>query len=118
LLTVGERVWEDFDPNIARMGTGWAGGVANAAELCGAVAGAVMLIGAKHGRVTLDDEDTTCLRLVNKFRRRFEDELGSIQCYHFTKRRFNPENHRKCGAVVRKAMEILLELLEGDEGEE
>jgi C_GCAxxG_C_C family probable redox protein len=112
LLAGGELVTEDFDPNIARMGTGWAGGVAHAGELCGAIAGAVMLIGLKHGRVTLDDSDTKALSLVTKFRKRFEADLGFTQCRDFTGGRFNPENHRRCAAVVRHAMEIALDMLD------
>lgn len=117
LLTVGERVWPGFGPWMARMGTGWAGGIAHAEELCGAVAAAVMLIGAKYGRAALQESDAKALRLVSELRKQFEQELGSLLCRDLRPGPFGPESHRKCAAVVRKATEILLDLLEGD-GEE
>ncbi|MFQ6130666.1 MAG: C-GCAxxG-C-C family protein [Armatimonadota bacterium] len=117
LLTVGERVWQDFDPRLARMGTGWAGGIALTEDLCGAVAAAVMLIGARHGRVTLEDSDQECLRLVQEFRARFERELGSLLCRDLKPGPFGPESHRRCAAIVRRATDILLDLLNDDGGD-
>ena len=112
LLAGGELVRDGFDLEIARMGTGWAGGIAHAGELCGALAGGILLIGLRHGRVTLDESDTKCLSLTTQFRKRFEEEAGFLQCRDFTGGRFNPENHRRCAAVVRTAMRIVLELLD------
>ena len=114
----GPLVWEDFDPRIARMGTGWAGGVAHAEDLCGALAAGVMLIGAKHGRITLDDDDIVALAKVRRFREAFRQAHGSLHCRDIRIGPFSPAAHEACTAVVRQAMEALFDVLEDDDDAE
>lgn len=38
-----------------RIGNGFGGGIARKQEICGAVSGAIMVIGLKHGKVEADD---------------------------------------------------------------
>jgi len=74
-------VESDIIPNIA---AGFGGGIGNTGSVCGAVIGAVMAISLKQERgKSLED----WLRLANKvkeFRKRFEDEMGTISCSELT----------------------------------
>ncbi len=108
---LGQYYDESFDPRLMRLATGFGGGIAEAADVCGAVVGGVMLIGYLYGRSGLDEDQSACWRYSRTFRDRFHRELGGTTCYHFTRGEFNPANHRKCAEVVRKAAEILLDIL-------
>jgi len=57
-------------------------GMARLGETCGAVAGALMVIGLKHGRREVRDAvaTETTYQLAQEFSRRFTDLNGSIRC--------------------------------------
>jgi len=112
LTHIGRFYDPDFDPKLMKLATGFGGGIAEEADVCGALVGGVMLIGHLHGRASLAEDQTRCWELAREYRRRFKEELGDTSCYYFTKGEFNPENHRKCAEeVVLKAARILLEVL-------
>lgn len=69
---------------IPRIGFGFAGGIGNTGEVCGAVAGAVMAIGLKQDRGKTMEEAFQTLAVVQEFRRRFEKEMGTIHCRELT----------------------------------
>ncbi len=69
---------------IPRIAFGFAGGIGNTGDVCGAVAGAVMAIGLKKERSVNMDESLQSLEVVQEFRRRFEAEMGTINCRELT----------------------------------
>lgn len=67
-----------------RIASGFGGGM-NCAETCGAVTGAYMVIGMKHGHATPDpDEKAHTKMLVKKFNERFKEVHGSLICKQLT----------------------------------
>jgi len=58
--------------------------MAGTGEVCGAVVGALMCIGIKHGREEPTQSDIGGHVLSQQFLRRFRDEMGSIQCRELT----------------------------------
>jgi len=69
---------------IPRIATPFAGGMARTGEVCGAVVGALMCIGIKHGRDEVGQPEDKAQGLSGEFLRRFRDEMGSIQCRELT----------------------------------
>lgn len=69
---------------IPRIAFGFAGGIGNTGAVCGAVAGAVMAIGLKRERGDTEDDMLRTLAVVQEFRRRFEAEMGTINCRELT----------------------------------
>ena len=65
-----------------RLGTGFAGGLARHGEVCGAVAGAIMVIGLSNGMTSEEDMDRRdkTYELVNEFIKRFKKNNSSIKC--------------------------------------
>lgn len=61
------------------------GGIGNSGSVCGAVIGAVMAIGLVKERGETMEEMLGTQGLVQEFRRRFEAEMGSIDCHELTK---------------------------------
>ncbi len=69
---------------VPRIATVFGGGMARTGEVCGAVIGALMCIGIKHGREEPTQSDAEGYTLTQQFLRRFRDEMGSIQCRELT----------------------------------
>mgnify|MGYP000548419695 CR=1 FL=1 len=65
-----------------RAAAGFGGGVGRTGNLCGAVSGAVMVIGLRHGAVSPEDKAAKeqTYRLVQEFMRRFQERFGALDC--------------------------------------
>ncbi len=72
---------KDIIPHIA---FGFAGGIGNSGAVCGAVAGAVMVIALKQGKAESMEEAMAQLDVPQEFRRRFEAEMGDYTCRGLT----------------------------------
>jgi C_GCAxxG_C_C family probable redox protein len=69
---------------IPRIASGFAGGIGNSGAICGAIVGAVMAIGLKQGKADTMEEMFRNLSVAREFRRRFEAEMGNINCRELT----------------------------------
>ena len=114
-----------LDPDTAKkIACGFGAGISKTGNMCGAVSGAIMVIGLKHGKcVEGDDAATEKTRaLVQRFIREFTEKNGSVNCtdllgYDLSR----PEEYaaaqesgiflEKCPVLVRDAAEILEKLL-------
>jgi C_GCAxxG_C_C family probable redox protein len=118
LLVVGEHVLGDLGPMGARIATGLAGGVGDTQqEMCGALSGGVLVIGGLLGRESSDEDDWPALNLATRYRGRFLTEMGATQCAPLREMIYAPGGLGSCALLVERAAAILLDLLEGAEGE-
>ena len=69
---------------IPRIAFFFAGGFGNTGAVCGAVCGAMMALGLKKERPDTMDEGLRTLAVAQEFRRRFEAEMGTINCRELT----------------------------------
>ena len=107
-----------------KVSSAFGGGVARRAETCGAVVGALMVIGLKYGNMDATDsraKDTT-YKLANEFITRFTDRHDSIVCKDLLEVDIStPEGHKaakkrklfstQCPKYVEDAAGILDEIL-------
>lgn len=65
-----------------RVSGAFGGGMGRMGETCGAVTGAFMLIGLKHGKTRVEDEQTKerAYSLIREFVDKFKSRNGSIVC--------------------------------------
>jgi C_GCAxxG_C_C family probable redox protein len=65
-----------------RIACGFGGGIGHMGRTCGAVTGAVMVIGLKHGQAEVADDESrqATHKLVNKFIEKFTELHGSVEC--------------------------------------
>ncbi|NHJ21128.1 MAG: C_GCAxxG_C_C family protein [Candidatus Lokiarchaeota archaeon] len=115
-----------LDQDIAlKIATGFGGGMGRSGRTCGAVTGAYMVIGLKHGLGLSNDSDAKdkTYQIVNEFSYRFLKKNGSMICKEIIGCDINtPEGleffrqndllDKKCRLCVKNAAEILEELLE------
>jgi C_GCAxxG_C_C family probable redox protein len=69
---------------IPRIASGFGGGIGNTGAVCGAVVGAVMAIGLKLERGDTMEDWLRIAAAAQEFRRRFEAEMGTINCRELT----------------------------------
>jgi C_GCAxxG_C_C family probable redox protein len=97
---------------MQRMTTGLAGGVGcSHQEMCGALSGGVLLIGALHGRTKPTEDDRECQRLAAEYRERFAQELGATLCCDLRANGYGSSGTQPCSVLVERAASILLDVL-------
>jgi C_GCAxxG_C_C family probable redox protein len=112
---VGEHVLGTMDEQAIKMATAMGGGVGlSTSELCGALSGGAMVIGALHGRTQADADDGHCAALVAKYAERFRQELGSSNCGVLLAIGYGNEEEPTCLDLVQHAALLLLDVLEKD----
>ena len=85
LLATCEAFGIEIDENvIPKIAYAFAGGIGNTGAVCGAVAGATMAIGLIRDRGKTMEEMLSTLGLAAEFRKRFEAEMGTINCRELT----------------------------------
>jgi C_GCAxxG_C_C family probable redox protein len=113
MLAVGEYYLDNIDDQMIKMSTGLAGGVGgNYKDLCGAYTAGVMVISGLYGRTQASADDQRCLKLVNEYRQRLMHQFSTVYCWELRTDRFGSGNLEPCSALVSKAVEILLDVLE------
>jgi C_GCAxxG_C_C family probable redox protein len=65
-----------------KLGSSFGGGVGDRGKLCGAVMGAFMVLGLKHGRVDVNDMQSKYdnYTAMNEFETLFRDKFKEIEC--------------------------------------
>jgi C_GCAxxG_C_C family probable redox protein len=112
MLAVGEYLLGYVDYWMQRMTTGLAGGVGcSHQEMCGALSGGVLLIGAVHGRTKPTEDDRECQRLAAEYRERFARELGATLCRDLQANGYGSNEEMPCSMLVEQAARILLQVL-------
>ena len=115
MLAVGEHLLGPLDDQVLRMSSGLGGGVGSTQqELCGALSGGVLIIGALYGRTRPDQDDEECSRLVSTYRERFLEEFGTTCCADLRERGFGSEGRWPCSTLVARSATILLDLLDAN----
>lgn len=107
-----------------RIACGFGGGIGHMGRTCGAVTGAVMVIGLKHGQADANDERSRqeTHRLVKEFMDKFRALHGSVECkeligYDLSNpaeleaARADDAREKKCRGFVHDAARILEDVL-------
>ncbi len=108
-----------LDKNFAlRIGNGFGAGIARKQNICGAVSGAIMLIGLKYGKTKADDTiaHEKTYEIVNQFCDEFEKRNKSIICKEILGCDIAAAGEKGlfstvCAKCVRDATEIVEKLL-------
>lgn len=111
-------------------------GIGHSGETCGAITGAVMLIGLKYGKTspgkpidpnTMSPEVSKCYEMAQKFIKRFIEEYGAFKCRDLLGADTNtPAGQKyvedndiynvKCNQIlVRRGAELIAEILKSED---
>ena len=107
-----------------KIGGAFIGGLGNNREVCGAVVGALMLIGLKYGKYTEDDNDSKekTIKITNNYLKKFKNEFDSIICKNLLKYDISIEEEAQkaresgvfktlCPVFVKRSVELVEEEL-------
>jgi C_GCAxxG_C_C family probable redox protein len=111
------------EQTILRIATAFGSGVVEQGEVCGAVVGAIMAIGLKHGMIKIGDGEAAmkAYEIAGKFIEKFKERNVSIRCKELLGYDISTPQGLKiaetmtiagelCPGFVRDAAEILEEL--------
>lgn len=116
LLAVGERYLSEINPGALRLSTAFAGGVGlTNEELCGALSGGLMVIGAMHGRTDPQASDDRCMHLAAAYRARFLEHFGHIRCADLKEHWIGKKGQETCAELAADAAGVLVDVLKGEE---
>ncbi|MEW6516257.1 MAG: C-GCAxxG-C-C family protein [candidate division FCPU426 bacterium] len=123
---------EDFglkEELALKLATGFGAGCGRTGQTCGAVTGAYLVLGLKHGRATAEDMPARekTYRLVREFNRRFKAKHNSINCTELMGLDLgNPEEYKKaadqdlfrkiCVDLIKTSVTLVEELLVWEPG--
>jgi len=124
LFAFCEELGLDGDTAL-KLACGFGAGMGRRQEVCGAVTGATMVIGLKHGRGLRQGQEAkeTTYGLVRTLMDRFAERFGSVLCRGLLdgcdlataagQQEYQEKDlvHRTCAPCVRGAVEILEEIL-------
>jgi C_GCAxxG_C_C family probable redox protein len=113
-----------LDDIAKKLSCGFGAGMGYNGEVCGAVTGALMLIGLKNGKYLETDNESKdkTYKLVKEFITNFKKEFGSINCTELLKYDLNKEEEllkarssgifkELCQLYVKKSAELVEEIL-------
>ena len=114
VLAVSEQLWGEVDQRLLRASSGLAGGLGcGHQELCGALGGGALIIGALYGRTSAAEDDTQCNRRVCEYRDRFLQQFGTTCCQELRDSGYGSQGQWPCSVLVEGATRILYEVLGG-----
>jgi C_GCAxxG_C_C family probable redox protein len=114
VLAVGGHFIHPLPAPCIRMANGFGGGVGGAyQDICGALSGAIMVIGGVYGRTDVRQDDQHAQTLCACYRQTFLDEFGVTACGPLRDQVKAPGGAGTCAVVVERAALLLLKLLEG-----
>jgi C_GCAxxG_C_C family probable redox protein len=112
VIAVGSFLFGEVNDQCRRMVTGLAGGVGGThEEMCGALVGGILIIGALYGRARPTDDDQPAYQLSVYYREQFIEKMGGAKCHEFRDNGYGSDGHTTCGQLVSRAVKVFFEVL-------
>ncbi|MBN1265717.1 MAG: C_GCAxxG_C_C family protein [Anaerolineales bacterium] len=104
---VGSYLFNGFGDEAQRMTTGLAGGVGGThEEMCGALVGGVMCIGAMFGRARPTENDVPAYKVSAQYRNAFIEQMGGAKCHELRELGYGSGGLAPCGVLVGRAIPV------------
>lgn len=107
---LGEAMLDDFSEILIKAASPFSGGIGGP-ELCGALSGGLMIIGALYGRTSAAESRAFCRAVSIAFREAFLERFGETRCHILKSDGWGAEEH-PCSSLVGESSRILLTILE------
>ena len=101
-----------FDPEISKLVSGFGGGLGHAGCMCGALTGAIFVLGMYKGRISADQDRTPIYHLAKEFHDSFEQKFGGTCCRILNQFEFDSPDHlRTCLKITGNTSKLLAEFV-------
>ncbi len=108
-----EALTLDVSDEALKMGGGFGGGIGHAGCVCGALAGAIMVLGMLQGRVDKSQSRDPVYSASEEFHRRFSEKFGGSCCRILNPHPFETKDHlRNCLKLTGNTAGLLMEFIE------
>lgn len=112
VISVGTFLFGEVNDQCKRMLTGFAGGVGGThEEMCGALVGGILIIGALYGRARPTEDDQPAYQLSVYYREKFIERMGGARCHEFRDNGYGSDGHTTCGQLVSRAVKVFFDVL-------
>lgn len=102
----------ELSEEMVRMATPFGGGLGRSGCLCGALSGAVMMLGAARGRTSPETPRKESYELSNEYHNIFKANFGSTCCRVLVKEKFGTkEQGERCYKIITESAELLMKFL-------
>jgi len=102
----------DMNEDMVRMASPFGGGMGRSGCVCGALSGAIMILGAAKGRVSPDVPRKQSYELSNEYHNRFKAKFGATCCRVLVKAEFgSKEQGARCYDIITESAELLMDFL-------
>lgn len=114
-IAVGDHFFGRIDNRARRMTTGFSGGVGGThEEMCGALFGGILMIGAIYGRAWPFESDETCYKKSVAYRQQFIESFGGSSCQSVKDTGYGSQGIYPCSVFVEKTVKLFFKvILEG-----
>ena len=111
-LTFREYLAPEVSEEFVRIATPFGGGLGRAGCLCGALSGAVLMLGFAKGRTTHKVPRKESYILSNDLEKRFKGRFGSTCCRALNKHPFgSSEQGETCMRIICESAELFMEFI-------
>lgn len=95
-----------------KMATPFGGGIGRAEDVCGALAGGVLAIGANIGRTMPEQDRLRSYNAAGELHKKFLERFGSTSCKVLNNSDFKSPEHRvRCGGFVEECARFAIDIL-------
>jgi C_GCAxxG_C_C family probable redox protein len=111
-LTFRELLAPEVDENFVRIATPFGGGLGRAGCLCGALSGAVIMLGLAKGRTTYKVSRRESYVLSHDLEKGFREKFGSACCRTLNRNPFgSPEQAVICMRIITETAEMFMDYI-------
>ena len=104
-----------LDDDALRLAAGFGGGLGHSGCVCGALAAAVMVLGALQGRRSKDESRDAAYRASQGFHDAFSGHFGATCCRALNPHPFESKEHlRSCLKITGQTAELLINYINGN----
>ncbi len=112
-LTFRPYLAPEADPDLVRIATPFGGGLGCAGCICGALSGAVMVLGLAKGRTSTEIPRKDAYALSSGFQKKFSDQFGATCCRALNKHPFGtPEQGKNCLKIIGTTAKIFMDFIQ------
>ena len=112
LLSAGEHLLGSVSPSMIKTASIFGGGLAGThQEMCGALAGAAMVVGTLYGRRSPEYDESKAREIIARLRERFVTEFGTTQCAPIREHFEKPDTRGYCAPVAERTVAMLFQVL-------
>ena len=111
-IAVGEHFFGDVDNRLRRITTGFAGGVGGTHdEMCGALFGGILIIGAIFGRARPYEDDERAYQESVHYKEKFIKEFKGTRCQEIKDTGYGSQGTQPCSVLVGEAVKVFFKSL-------